>query len=214
MSATAQPVVVAFDVDGTLTTRDSVLPFLRRLARPATLVRALRELPTALLAAVRRDRDRLRECATRAVFTGAEHATVVTAGERFAAEIVAGRLRPDTTARLRWHVDQGHRVVLVSASYDAYLHGLAAALGAEAVLSTGLVVADGRCTGALDGDNCRGAEKVARLHAWLAAQGLARADVVLWAYGDSAGDRELLADADHPVWVTEPLDSVAPAPAP
>jgi phosphoserine phosphatase len=35
----------------------------------------------------------------------------------------------------------------------------------------------------------------------------------LWAYGDSAGDRALLAWADHPVWVQDTLDSVAPASA-
>lgn len=204
--------VVAFDVDGTLTRKDSVVPFLLRFVRrPAVLLRLARELPELLVAAARRDRDRLRQAATRAVLTGVPHDEVATAGEQFAAEILAGRLRDDTVARLRWHVEQGHRVVFVSASYDCYLHDVAAALGVEAVLSTGLEVADGRCTGVLVGDNCRGAEKVARLHAWLTAEGLDRGEVELWAYGDSAGDRELLAAADHAIWVKAPLDSVAPA---
>lgn len=201
-------VVAAFDVDGTLTTSDSVVPFLRRF--PVRPLGWLREVPAVVAALVRRDRDRLRAAATRAVFTGVPHADVVAEGERFAAEIVAGRLRDDTHQRLTWHVAAGHRVVFVSASYDAYLHGLAAALGVEAVLSTRLAVRNGRCTGALDGGNCRGPEKVARLHTWLASQGLSRSDVELWAYGDSAGDRELLAGADHAVWVTDPVDSVAP----
>ena len=163
------------------------------------------------VALVRRDRDRLRAAATRAVFTGMPDAEVRAAGQRWAAEIVAARLRDDTPARVRWHVAQGHRVVLVSASYEVYLDEVAAALGAEAALGTQLAVRDGRCTGALAGANCRGAEKVARLSAWMAASGLTRDEVELWAYGDSAGDRELLAAADHAVWVTGPLDSVAPA---
>src|SRR5690606_33862516 len=100
---------------------------------------------------------------------------------------------------------------LVSASYDAYLLGLAEALGAEAVLSTRLEVCDGTCTGHLAGANCRGPEKVRRLHAWLAEQGLDRSAVTVWAYGDSNGDRELLADADHAVWAAQPLDSVQPS---
>ena len=63
------------------------------------------------------------------------------------------------------------------------------------------VDADGRCTGALVGGNCRGPEKVRRLHAWLDAHHGGRDAVELWAYGDSPGDRELLAAADRPVWV-------------
>ena len=204
--------VAAFDFDGTLTRSDSVLPFLQRFAvRPTVAVRAVRELPNVALALVRRDCDRLRAAATRAVMTGVPSAAVEAAGREFAAEIVAGRLRDDTTARLRWHVAQGHRVVLVSASYECYLRDVAVALGAEAVLATRLDVRDGRCSGALIGSNCRAAEKVARLDAWLGELGLHRDEIELWAYGDSAGDRELLAYADHAVWATEPLDSVAPA---
>ena len=51
----------------------------------------------------------------------------------------------------------------------------------------------------LDGANCRAAEKVRRLDAWLAERRLQ--DATVWAYGDSAGDRELLARADHPFLV-------------
>jgi phosphatidylglycerophosphatase C len=70
-------------------------------------------------------------------------------------------------------------------------------------------------TGALVGDNCRGPEKLRRLDEWLAEwlpgrDGIegGRRGVVLWAYGDSVGDRELLGAADHPVWATSPLTSV------
>ena len=51
----------------------------------------------------------------------------------------------------------------------------------------------------LEGANFRRAEKVRRLEEWLTAHGLERA--VVWAYGDSDGDRELLAPADHPMLV-------------
>jgi phosphatidylglycerophosphatase C len=51
------------------------------------------------------------------------------------------------------------------------------------------------------GLNNRGPEKVARLQAWLDARFGSGADVELWAYGDSPGDAELLAMADHPTWI-------------
>ena len=64
----------------------------------------------------------------------------------------------------------GHHIVLVSASFGVYLRPLAEALGIDGVVATELTVEDGRCTGALDGGNCRGIEKVIRLHAYLDAR--------------------------------------------
>ena len=120
--------------------------------------------------------------------------------------MVRSWLRPDTLARLRWHQDAAHEVVLVSASFTVYLLPLARQLGVDGVLGTELAVGDdGLLTGALANANCRGAEKVRRLHAWLRERHGDRTNVELWAYGDSPGDRELLADADHAVWVRGPL---------
>lgn len=203
--------VAAFDFDETLTRRDSVVPFLRSFASrrrfaAGLLPKTLRLLPLA----VRRDRDQLRAIATQLVFTGRPMSEVAAAAARHGSAILASGLRPDTEQRLRWHLDEGHRVVIVSASYEQYVRTVGAGLGDVAVLATRLEVVDGTCTGRLDGPNCRGPEKVERLRAWLRAQGYARDEVVLYAYGDSRGDAEMLAWADHPHWVTTPLDSVAP----
>jgi phosphatidylglycerophosphatase C len=87
---------------------------------------------------------------------------------------------------------------LVSASLEVYLAPLGDRLGFDGVLATSLQVGnDGLLTGRLKGANVRRAEKAARLRGWLDARpGEARHE--LWAYGDSVGDRELLAMADHP----------------
>ena len=70
------------------------------------------------------------------------------------------------------------------------------------MLGTRLAVGGGGTfTGALDGPNCRGPEKVSRLHRWLDATTGGRAGIRLVAYGDSPGDRELLADADEAHWI-------------
>jgi phosphatidylglycerophosphatase C len=112
-------------------------------------------------------------------------------------------------ARLRWHQASSHDVVFVSASFGAYLRPLALGLGVDHVLCTELVVGDdGLLTGDLAGANCRGPEKLRRLHAWLDERHGGRSEVELWAYGDSPGDRELLAGADHPVWVRGRLAAV------
>ena len=205
--------IAAFDFDGTLTRSDSVLPFLRLVGGWRWMLRLARHAPSVIVAAARRDRDRLKSLATDAVFRDVSWSRVVALALEHGRAIAAGGLRDDVVSRLGWHLEQGHQVDIVSASYEPYVRVVAEALGASDVVATRLRVAADLCTGELDGANCRGPEKVRRLEQWLSERGLARADVQLWAYGDSAGDRELLTSADHPVWVNEPLDSVAPASA-
>lgn len=189
--------VAAFDVDGTLTKRDSMVPFLWRTARWG-LVSGLARRPWAVLSRLaRRDRDGLKALAARATFRGRGVAGVEADGQQYAAHLYDRALRHDVLERLRWHRDRGDRVVLVSASLGPYLHPLGETLGVAAVLCTELELApDGRTySGELVGGNCRAQAKVDRLEAWLAAQGLD--DATIWAYGDSAGDDALLARATH-----------------
>jgi phosphatidylglycerophosphatase C len=196
-------VVAAFDLDGTLTTRDCVVPFLCRFAGRRGLATGLARRAHLLIGAIARgDRDRLKEIATAAVFTHRPLASVKAAGEAFAADVVSAWLRPDTVEILRRHQRDGHHVVVVSASYGTYLRPLVSRLDVADAIGTELAVDDaGRCTGALDGGNCRGAAKVVRLHRLLEQRFGGRDNVTLWAYGDSPGDAAMLADADHPQWV-------------
>ena len=57
---------------------------------------------------------------------------------------------------------------------------------------------DGELTGELARPNVRGPEKVKRLDEWLEGD---RQPAFVWAYGDSTGDRELLARADQGITV-------------
>lgn len=197
-----KPTIAAFDVDGTITTRDCVVPFMRRVAGarrivPRLVVRPHRMLPPLF----RRDRDRIKMLAAAAAFRGYRDDDIRRAGADFARHVHAAWLRTDTVERLAGHLESGDRVVLVSASFEVYLEPLAELLGASDVLATRLESRGGVLTGALDGPNCRGPEKVRRLHEWLEVHHGGRAAAHVIAYGDSPGDRELLADADVANWV-------------
>jgi phosphatidylglycerophosphatase C len=193
-------VIAAFDVDGTLTTRDCVRPFLERAAGRRRVITSMLRRPFAtVVAAVRRDRDRFKEIIVGGSLRGKLIADVETTGEQFAQYILVNWLRPDTLRRLRWHQQAGHRIVLVSASLAAYLRPLALRLGIDDVLCTDSTRAGDRYGDRLVGLNCRADEKRRRLEQWLEEQRWVHAEV--WAYGNSAGDRELLARADHAVWV-------------
>jgi phosphatidylglycerophosphatase C len=204
-----RPAVAAFDVDGTLTTRDCVVPFLRRVAGPRRLAIGLgRDARRIAPDLVRRDRDALKAHAARITFAGRPYADVEAAGREFAAHVLHAWLRPDVVDRLVWHRRAGHHAVLVSASFGVYLRPLAEWLEVDGVVATELAVDGEHCTGGLEGGNCRGAAKVRRLHAYLDEHIGGRRAVDLWAYGDSPGDGDLLADADHAIWATAPLSAV------
>lgn len=194
-------VVAAFDVDGTLTTRDCVVPFLIRVAGVRRVVASALRNPI-LLASVaigRGDRDRLKQAVVGRLMRGRPAEAVEETGRTFAREAVSGWMRPDTLARLRWHRESGHEIVIVSASLRQYLEPFASEVlgGVDALICTEVESTDGGVlTGRLVGGNCRGSEKSRRLASWIDGR-----SVTLYAYGDSSGDREMLAMAHYPVRV-------------
>ena len=195
--------VAAFDVDGTLTRRDCVVPFLRQVAGTGVLGRRLAGRVVTVTDLVRRrDRDGLKAVATAAAFAGQPLDRVEQLAVEFAESVFATGLRRDTVAQLDEHRERGDTVVLVSASFEVYLRPLAGLLGVDDVLAARLEVGpDGVLTGRMAGANCRGPEKVRRLHVWLDDHAGGREAVHVTAYGDSPGDRELLGDADVAHWL-------------
>jgi phosphatidylglycerophosphatase C len=188
-------VVAAFDFDGTLVPGDSLLPFVWRVAGPRRFLAAVgRDGPRVVLATVARigSRDAAKAAFVRSTLRGRTMSDVVAAAVDFSHHLEA-KVHPAGLERIAWHRERGDELVLISASLLVYLEPLAARLGFDAVLATGLEVGpDGRLTGELEGGNVRGPEKVRRLERWLDGR-----TCELWAYGDSPGDRELLARADH-----------------
>jgi phosphatidylglycerophosphatase C len=186
--------VAAFDFDGTLTTRDTIWPFLAAVAGPADLRRRLgRALPAIAalklgLVSATATKERL----FRLYLEARPLAEVQDAAARFAREQLPALVRHDALLRLRWHQRQGHHCFVVTASPELYVGPWAADAGAEVVGSRLEVDARGLLTGRHDGPACDGPEKVARLR-----QALGGREVEIYAYGDSAGDRELLSIARH-----------------
>ena len=195
--------VAAFDVDETLTVRDCVVPFMRSVAGFGRLSRVVfSDLRDTFHSVRRRDRDFLKAKFVCGVFEGKNAGDIEARGVQFASKIADGWLRSDVAARMRWHQEQGHVVILVSASLGAYLHPLGDLLEVDAVLCTELEEVDGILTGKLLGKNCRGEEKALRVQKWCESAGI-HADDLVYAYGDSSGDLQLLELFSHPTWVSK-----------
>jgi phosphatidylglycerophosphatase C len=191
----SRPVVAAFDFDGTLSRGTSGIRLYRHLLGSAAFLRmGVWHLGAAIRFGMRWGDEAALGTFNRVVLGGREAAAVQREVERYCREVLPHFLIPASLARLQAHRDQGHRCVIVSRGYELYLRPWAAGLGVTDVLATRLIVgADGRFTGEMPEPSCDRAVKRERLFALLGP----RENYELHAYGDSPGDYEMLAAADH-----------------
>jgi phosphatidylglycerophosphatase C len=190
--------VAAFDFDGTLTNGGSVFDFLAAVVGRQPVVRATVELAPRLARAALAGgtvADEAKEVLFTRVLAGTDAGHLEQVAQDFAVRHLAAHVRPEVRRRLDWHRGRGDRVVVVSASPDAYVAVAAERLAADASIATVLEVDDaGVITGRYAGANCRGEEKIRRLRLWMAGAGVEGAR--LWAYGNSRGDLRMLRAAD------------------
>jgi len=186
--------LVAFDFDGTLTSRDSFIEFLTWRHGRAAFVAGLARLGfSGLNYLLHRDRGRLKARFIKEFLGGVTRTELETEAQAFAGQRGRALLRPDAfRAWQRWQAE-GARLIICTASPDIIVGPIARGLGADVLIGTRLVFdAAGKVTGALDGANCRGPEKVRRLREMFGD------DVHLEAaYGDSDGDTQMLALAEE-----------------
>ncbi|MDR0184507.1 HAD-IB family hydrolase [Lysobacter arvi] len=185
-----------FDFDGTLTTRELMPDFVRMATTKRRLVVGQIVLAPVIVGYKARvvSGNAVRERIADFAFRGLPQRMLQTAGERFARETIPAALRPDAMARVQWHREQGDTIAVVSGSFDLYLSHWCAQHGL-ALLCSSLEARDGVMTGRFAGAQCVGAEKARRVREHY---DLSRYSVV-YAYGDTHEDRDLLALA-HCRW--------------
>lgn len=186
--------IVAFDFDGTLTTRDSYTAFLKwRTPAAAWWLGMVKLAPAAIGYVFDRDRGRIKAAATKVYLGGVPRERLEADARRFAELFSRSLLRPDAViAWKRWR-NARVRLIIVTASPDIVVAPFARGLGADDILGTPLAFDErDRVTGAFASPNCRAGEKVVRIRA---AYGDLR---VKAAYGDTSGDTEMLAIAEEP----------------
>ena len=188
-----------------------MVPFMRKVAGTRSMLVSVMRQPSRVLRLLfAKDRDGLKALFVAATFTGKSVSEVANIATIFASTVAETWMRADVADRLRWHQEEGHVVVLVSASLQPYLDVLGDLLEVDAVLCTRLQSVDGVYTGELLGKNCRGEEKVSRLHEWCVAANIP-VDSVKYAYGDSSGDHQMLLSVDNGVLVKSIEVSRVPA---
>jgi phosphatidylglycerophosphatase C len=193
--------VAVFDLDGTLTWRDTLMPFLMGyLRRHPRRVFGLWRVVPALVGYLVADheRGRLKSRVIGAVMGGEARTDIDSWADAFVSGLAPrGRLRPAALAVLAAHREAGDRLVLLSASPDLYVPRIGRALGFERSICTELQWRGERLDGTLKTPNRRGAEKLRCLESLRAEY----PGLQFVAYGNSATDLEHMKGADRALLV-------------
>ena len=183
--------IAFFDIDGTLTTSDTLMPFLKYVVGARVYYAKLFLIGPVLIGYFAKliPNDIAKQIILKFYLKGYHIDEVRVLGRQFSEEMIPEMVRPDLMERLKWHQELGHQCVLVSASLDIYLNDWCKKVGITACLCSSLEVDSGsRITGALSGSNCFGAEKARRI--LINFESLTSR--YSYAYGDSKGDLAML----------------------
>lgn len=176
-----------FDLDGTLSRRDTFFPFVLGLLgrHPARWPRIALLLVPALGYLLRRlDRGGLKGAILHGLFHGMPRETVNGWARQYAAMVVPGRMFVEGVAALRAHLAGDDHVVVLSASPDLFVPAIGALLGAHEVICSEVRWVEGRLDGRLAGPNRRDHEK-ARV---LESLRVRMPELPVIAYGNSTAD--------------------------
>ena len=181
--------VYAFDFDGTLTRRDTLIEFIRfAKGDKAFLLCFLRYSPLLVLMKLGLYPNwKAKQRVFSHCFRGMAVDTFNSLCSRFASD-KARLMRPKGMKKLREVLAEGGKVVVVSASVNNWVEPFFAGIGGVYVVGTMVEEREGVLTGRFLTKNCYGEEKVTRLLQLFPE----RTQYWLTAYGDSRGDFELL----------------------
>ena len=186
--------LILFDFDGTITTDDSLIKFIRFsvgdtktalgmiVLSPMLMIYKLKLIPNY----------KAKEWMLSYFFKGMDERQFQKVAEEYSLKHIDTILRPKAMKKIAWHKEQGHKVVIVSASIECWLKPWCDENNLD-LIATKLEMIDGIVTGKFLTKNCYGIEKANRVQE---KYNLSDYDHI-YAYGDSRGDKELLGLADE-----------------
>jgi phosphatidylglycerophosphatase C len=177
-----------FDLDGTITRRDTLAPYVLGFLlhkRPWRLPVLLLMLPALLVYGLGViGRGGLKSAFILAATGGCRRETLERWTAAFVDRLMADGLFPEAVEAIRAHTRLGDHLVLLSASTDLYVPAIAHALGFQEIICTGVRWSSQRLLGTLTTPNRRGEEK-ARCVAALRAR---HPGIQSVAYGNASSD--------------------------
>lgn len=185
-----QKQIALFDFDGTLTNSDSLWHFLWFSVSPGKLlIGTIKFLPTYIKYLLKTSNNsKAKEKLFSIFFSGTSLTQFNKTCLDFSQKVIPKLIRTEAFEKLKWHQEQGHEVAIVSASFSNYLKPYFEDRDVM-VIATEPEVSEGVLTGNFSTPNCYGPEKCARISKLFNTDQYNQ----IYVYGDSEGDKEMLA---------------------
>lgn len=189
--------LAVFDLDGTITSKDTFLEFIRFVHGSVKLYTGLLlHLPFIGLFYLRLyPNNRLKEKIFHYFFKNYSTNQLNNLGVTFSREILPKICFSKALKRLEWHQQQGHHIVILTASAEIWLQAWCKAHHFD-LIATVYKIKNERFTGKIQGKNCYGKEKVFRLQQQYNLQEYS----LTYGYGDSPSDWHFLKIVDKPYY--------------
>lgn len=186
--------IAFFDFDGTITSKDSFLEFIRfvhgdvkfffgfLILSPILVAYKLKIIPNFIA----------KEKVITYFFKDTKKDIFQEVARNYSLSSINNIVKKSAMEKIKWHKLQNHKVVVVSASIDDWLRPWCIKNDIE-LIATKLESSNGIMTGRLSSKNCYGQEKVDRI------KSLYNLDIFsdIYVYGDSRGDKEMLSIASR-----------------
>jgi len=183
-----------FDFDGTITNQDSMMDFLQYSFGKYRLFQALVTTSPYLLfyKLGLYPNNRAKERLLTKFFRDMPSGIFEELAFDYSVKKLPSIVRKNAIEKIQWHQSQGHDVLVVSAAIEAWLKPWCKLMKLQ-LLSSQMEVKNGLMTGRLSETNCYGQQKVNRIKQYCDL----RQYKTIYAYGDSKGDKEMLALANE-----------------
>ncbi|XOB61311.1 HAD family hydrolase [Campylobacterota bacterium DY0563] len=182
-----------FDFDGTITYKDSFFQFIKfSKGSLKTYIGLFFLFPIILLYKLKiLPNYKAKEIVISWFFKNMQKEVFEELAREFSLNHIDKIIRTKALEEINWHKNQGNDVVIVSASIEEWLKPWCNKYNID-LIGTKLEYKNDRLTGKLSTKNCYGVEKVERLTKFYNKKEYN----FIYAYGDSEGDKELLAFAN------------------
>lgn len=186
--------VVVFDFDGTITRRDTLVVFIKFAKGKMAFYRGFIRYTPLLLAYKLRLYPgwKIKQKIISYFFKNMPLGEFATLGQKFI-NVINDFIRPEVVTLIKNYRQRGATIYVISASIENWVAPWCQSIGINNTIATRIATdANGLLTGCFSTNNCYGQEKVARL----LEKEPDRETYMLFVYGDSRGDKELMALAD------------------
>ncbi|MDO5980493.1 HAD-IB family hydrolase [Flavivirga spongiicola] len=181
--------IAVFDLDGTITSKDTYLEFIKFCKGTLFFYLGIVVLsPFIILFYLKLyNNNRLKECFFSFFFKGYKASELKKKGVEFSETILPALCYKSALNVLKWHQEQEHDIIILTASSDIWLKQWCASNNYE-LKSTQFETIDDCFTGKIKGNNCFGIEKRTFLTEYLKNKNYAFS----YGYGDSSSDKHFL----------------------